>query len=718
MYLRSFIASEGQAQSQAQAQHPPPPPQQATTQHQQPLGEIHVISGGFAGGGESSSARKAHLRNIRSGEIMEVQVVSKQPQLDTTITFSDSDLEGCQHPHDDPLVIRAVVANKTIHWVLVDNGSSSDIIFTSAFDKMGIGRGKLEPVNTYLRGFSGEKVLSLGSIQLVLTLGDSPCQATTVVRFLVVDLSSAYNMLLGKPSLNTIKAIPSAYHMMIKFPTTNGVGMVRGDQCVARECYSASMKQKAVDNIYLDELDMRDEVNTQPEPSEELEPVPLNDNPEHLAYIGSKLAEDLRTLLTHFLRHNRDVFGWKQEDMGGIDPAIITHRLNVNPSFKPVKQKRRSFVPERQKVINEEVGKLLQAGAIKEVEYPEWLANVVLVKNANEKWRLCIDFTDVNRACPKDSFPFPRIDLIVDATTGHELLNFMDSFSGYNQISMDPDDQEKTSFVTGQGTYCYCVMPFGLKNAGANYQRLVNRMFQKQIGTSMEVYIDDMLVKSTTTELHIAHLSEAFQILREYNMKLNPVKCAFGVSSGKFLSFIVNNRGIEANPDKIKVVLDMPPPSSIKEVRRLTGRIAALSRFASRASDKCQPFFQVPKKAFQWDANCEEAFSALKTYLSSPPILVCPSEGKLLTLYLAVSDFSTITVLVRDKDRVQHPIYYCSRALRGAEERYLRMEKLILALVTTTRKLRPYFQAHTIEVLTEYPMKQVLHKLLHKPETS
>ena len=172
-------------------------------------------------------------------------------------------------------------------------------------------------------------------------------------------------------------------------------------------------------------------------------------------------------------------------------------------------------------------------------------------------------------------------------------------------------------------------------------------------------------------------------------MKLNPAKCAFGVSVGKFLGFIVNNRGIEANPDKIKAVLDMPPPSSIKEVQCLTGRIAALSRFVSRASDKCQPFIQVLKKAFQWDTNCEEAFSELKMYLSSPPILVSPAEGELLTLYLAVSDFSTNAVLIRDKDRIQYPVYYCSRALRGAEERYPRMEKLILALVTVIWKLRP-----------------------------
>ena len=230
-YLRRFISSESQPQSQAQnqalaQQPPPPPPRQTITQHQQTLGEIQVISTGFAGGGESSLALKAHLRSIRSAEIGEIQAVSKQPRLDTSITFSNSFLEGCQHPHDDLLVIRAVVAKKTVHRVIVDNGSSADIIFASAFDKMDIGREKLDPVNTHLRGFFGEKVLPLGSIQLLLTLGEPPCQATTTAKFLIVDAPSAYNMLLGRPSLNAIKAIPSAYHMMIKFPTVSGVGMV------------------------------------------------------------------------------------------------------------------------------------------------------------------------------------------------------------------------------------------------------------------------------------------------------------------------------------------------------------------------------------------------------------------------------------------------------------------------------------------------------------
>ena len=398
-HISRYMASEGQERVQ-----PQPPRHPTPVQHQPPLGEIHVISEGFARGGESSSGRKAHLRSIRSGEALKVQTVSKLPRLDTTITFSDLDMEGCQHPHDDPLVIKTIVANKMIHRVLVDNESSTDIIFVAAFDKMGIGREKLEPVNACLLGISGERVLPLGSVQLVLTLGDPPCQAITTVRFLIVDTLSAYNMLLGRPSLNAIRVVPSAYHMVIKFPTANGVGMVRGNQRITRECYLVSMKQNKVDNIYMDELDMRDEVTTRPVPLEELEPVQLGDQPEHLIYIGSKLAKDIRSPLIRFLEQNKEVFAWKQEDMGGVDPAVITHKLNVNPSFKLVKKKRRSFSPERQKAINEEVGKLLQAKAIREVEYPEWLANVVLVKKENGKWRLCIDFTDINKACVDPRF--------------------------------------------------------------------------------------------------------------------------------------------------------------------------------------------------------------------------------------------------------------------------------------------------------------------------
>ena len=169
--------------------------------------------------------------------------------------------------------------------------------------------------------------------------------------------------------------------------------------------------------------------------------------------------------------------------------------------------------------MNDEVEKLLKVGSITEVSYPHWLANPVVVIKKNGKWRVCVDFTELNKACPKDSFPLPHIDRLIEATAGNELLSFMDAFSGYNQIMMNPDDREKTAFITDRGTYCYKVMPFGLKNAGATYQRLVNRMFSKQLGKKMEVYIDDMLVKSLQARDHISHLEEYFAQLNSHNMK-------------------------------------------------------------------------------------------------------------------------------------------------------------------------------------------------------
>ena len=213
--------------------------------------------------------------------------------------------------------------------------------------------------------------------------------------------------------------------------------------------------------------------------------------------------------------------------------------------------------------------------------YPEWLSNVILVKKANGKWRMCVDFTDLNKACPKNSFPLLRIDQLVDSSAGHKLLTFMDAFSRYNQIRMAEEDQEKTAFITSQGLYCYKVMPFGLKNAETTYQRLVNKMFSQQIDRNMEVYVDDMLVKSKEELTHLDDLKETFATLKKYQMRLNLNKCVFGVASGKFLGFMVSQRGIEANPDKVQVIINMASLRTVKEVQKLTGRIVALNRFVS-----------------------------------------------------------------------------------------------------------------------------------------
>ena len=268
------------------------------------------------------------------------------------------------------------------------------------------------------------------------------------------------------------------------------------------------------------------------------------EDPEVKVLVGSGILSDIEQDLVSFLKRRKSTFAWKHEDMTGISKDIITHKLGIDKSFRPVHQKRRKFAPERNIIIQEEVDKLLKTGMIREVKYPKWLANVVVVQKKNGKWRVCVDFTDLNKACPKDPFPLPHIDSMVDATVGHELLTFMDALSGFQQIQMEPSDQEDTAFMTPTGIYCYIAMPFGLRNAGATYQRLVNMMFKEQLGDTMEVYIDDMVVKSKKAEDHLKDLEVAFNILDQYNMKLNPSKCHFGVKAGKFLGYMVTKRGI------------------------------------------------------------------------------------------------------------------------------------------------------------------------------
>ncbi|KAK1587809.1 hypothetical protein Q3G72_017034 [Acer saccharum] len=459
------------------------------------------------------------------------------------------------------------------------------------------------------------------------------------------------------------------------------------------------------------ELDPRKEPEAKKdEPTEEVALDP--EDPSRTLKVGASLNKHVKAKLITLLRDYKDVFAWSHEDMLGIDPKVISHCLFINPEFRPVVQKRRLFNPERSIAINNEVEKLLSAGSIREVKYPEWVANVVLVKKKNNQWRICVDFTDLNKACLKDSFPLPRIDQLVDATAGHELLSFMEAYSGYNKIRMNKADEEKTAFTTDQGLYCYKVMPFGLKNAGVTYQRLVNRIFARQIGRNMEVYVDNMLTKSVTAERHSEDLQETFEVLRRYKMKLNPNKCVFGVPSGKFLGFQVLQRGIEVNPEKIKALEEMASPRTLEDVQRLTGCLASLNRFIAKSSDKCAPFFRAIKKGkgLEWSKECEAAFQKLKEYLGQAPILSKPVAGETLYLYLSVTKVATSSVLIRMEEGIQRPVYYSSKALLPAETRYSPAEKVALALITAARKLRLYFQEHAIEVYTDCPLKLILQK--------
>ncbi|GKV03742.1 hypothetical protein SLEP1_g15991 [Rubroshorea leprosula] len=332
-------------------------------------------------------------------------------------------------------------------------------------------------------------------------------------------------------------------------------------------------------------VDNRPEDETKAAPVEDVEEVQIDDrDPSRKTQIGTKLNPEERAELIAFLRANNDVFAWTSADMPGIPTSVFQHKLSTNPLKKPVAQKRRLFGGKRLKVIKEEVEKLLQAGFVR-----------------------------------RDCYPMPNIDKLVEAASGNERLSLLDAYSGYHQVPMAPEDEEKTSFYAGDEIYCYVMMPFGLKNAGATYQKMVTIVFRAQIGRNLEVYVDDIVVKSLKADDHLIDLEETFNNLRQNRMRLNLAKCIFGVESGKFLGFMVSRRGIEVNPEKIRAIAEMEPPKSVKDIHRLTGRVAALHRY---------------------------------------PIA----------------------------------------------------EKAALAVITSARKLRPYFQSHPIIILTDQPLRQILQK--------
>ena len=212
--------------------------------------------------------------------------------------------------------------------------------------------------------------------------------------------------------------------------------------------------------------------------------------------LGRFLSQEEREEVAAVISRHLDAFTWTAVDMPGIDPDFLCHRLTLDAKVRPVRQRRRKFNEERCLVVREETQKLLSAGHIREIQYPEWLANVVLVKKANGKWRMCVDFTDLNKACPKDSYPLPNIDTLVDSASGCKMLSFLDAFSGYNQIKMHPRDESKTAFMTKTCIYCYKVMPFGMKNASATYQRLMDKVLAPMLGRNVQAYVDDMVVTS------------------------------------------------------------------------------------------------------------------------------------------------------------------------------------------------------------------------------
>src|SRR3954469_20292434 len=431
--------------------------------------------------------------------------------------------------------------------------------------------------------------------------------------------------------------------------------------------------------------------------------------------IGASLSSEIRESLIQLIKEFLYVFAWSYQDIPGLDTSIVEHHLPLKPECPPVKQKLRRTHPEMAMKIKEEVQKQISDGFLVNSEYPQWLANIVPVTKKDGKVRMCVDYKDLNKASSKDDFPLPHIDMLVDSTAKSKVFSFMDGFSGYNQIKMAPEDMEKTAFITPWGTFCYKVMPFGLKNAGATYQRAMTTLFHDMMHKEIEVYVDDMIAKSSTEEEHIEYLLKLFQRLRKYQLRLNPNKCTFGVRSGKLLGFIVSQRGIEVDPDKVRAIQEMPAPKTEKQVRGFLGRLNYISRFISQMTATCGPIFKLLRKdqGVVWTEDCQNAFDSIKECLLEPPILIPLVEGRPLIMYLTVLEESMGCMLGQQDEtgKKEHAIYYLSKKLKECEFRFFIFAKLCCALAWASKRLRQYMINNTTWLISKMdPIKYVFEK--------
>nr|ABA97921.1 retrotransposon protein, putative, Ty3-gypsy subclass [Oryza sativa Japonica Group] len=394
------------------------------------------------------------------------------------------------------IVVEPTIRNIKLTRVLIDDGSSINLLFASTLDAIGIPRSELTPTDQPFHGITPESSSkTLGKITLPVTFGQADNFQTEQITFDVKEFDTAYNAIIGRGSLAMFMAASHYTYQVLKMPGPKWTITIQGN---------------------------------------------------------AKLALSKNYKDSHPIKNKPYGKNWTN-----ISKLASSEKSSSNP---------------------------------------------VMLRKANGKWRMCVDFTDLNKACPKDHFPPPRIDQLVDSTACCESLSFLDAYSGYHQINMAKEDEEKMAFITPFGVFCYAKMLFGLISIGNTYQRGIQEALGDQLGRNIGAYVVDIVVKTKTGDLLIDDLRETFDNLRRYQMKLNSEKCTFREPLGKLLGFLVPGQGIEVNPEKIKGIENMKLPTRLREVQRLTGCMASLSRFVTRMGERGQPFFTLLKKQdkFEW----------------------------------------------------------------------------------------------------------------------
>ncbi|KAL4580201.1 hypothetical protein LXL04_016385 [Taraxacum kok-saghyz] len=558
-----------------------------------------------------------------------------------SLSFDMNDPIPHNHQGTEPLIIQGIVGRVMVHRIYVDNGSSANIIYAHCLSRLPEEVQKfVRPATSSVVGFAGQSVWPEGKISLPFTLEDytGKNRKTILAEFIIIKASSPYNMLLGRTGLCQLQAVPSTVHGLLKFPTSQGTITIKT---------TPSTQAERNNEVRTDSRD-----NSSAAEDKEITIHPSY--PDQKVRIGANLPSYLQQGLETLLKQYVNIFAWIPEDLVGVSREMVEHHLNINPNHSPIVKKKRVMAKERNEIVNKEVEELVQAGILRSIQFPKWIANPVLVKKGDGSMRMCVDFTDLNKACPKDSYPLPEIEQKIEALGGYKWKSFLDAYKGY-------------------------------------HQRLVDKAFEKQIGRNIEAYVDDMVIKSKDDQDLLQDVEETLRRLQQIDMKLNPKKCVFGTQQGKFLGHIVTEQGIQANPVKVKALMDLQTPKTMKDIQSLNGKMAALGRFLAKSAIKSIPFFKAVKQhtgksKIEWTIEAESALQQLKQHL--------------LTLPTAV--------LIAERDKKQVPVYFVSRVLQGSELNYSTIEKLTLSLIHAVRRLRRYFQAHPVSVLTNQPIRQIM----------
>ncbi|KAL0729919.1 hypothetical protein Bca4012_026012 [Brassica carinata] len=478
-------------------------------------------------------------------------------------------------------------------------------------------------------------------------------------------------------------------------------------------------------------------------PKVELKPLPhgvryafLGPNETYPVIVSSELTELELSQLLNALKRFRKAIGYSLDDIKGISPSLCMHRIHLEDESMTSIEHQRRLNPNLKDVVKKEILKLLDAGVIYPISDSKWVSpvhvvpkkgGITVVKNDKDELiptrtitghRMCIDYRKLNSASRKDHFPLPFIDQMLQRLANHPFYCFLDGYSGFFQIPIHPNDQEKTTFTCPYGTFAYRRMPFGLCNAPATFQRCMMSIFSDLIEDIVEIFMDDFSVYGSSFSACLSNLCRVLQRCEDTNLVLNWEKCHFMVKEGIVLGHKISEKGIEVDKAKIEVMVSLPPPKTVKDIRSFLGHAGFYRRFIKDFSKIARPMTKLLCKeaAFSLDEDCLEAFKKIKGDLVSAPIVQPPDWDLPFEIMCDASDFAVGAVLGQKKDGKTHVIYYASQTLNDAQMRYATTEKEMLAIVFAFEKFRSYLVGSKVIVYTDHAaLRHLLAKKDAKP---